>query len=110
AAALISPANIGTAFGQLPRPDAIAAVDDNVGTSEGLHILAGTSPEALAEEAHEQRHDLRLEKYAPALKGRPTLLITADDGFREGSDAFTDALAPGGALVPVHFPTDHSYS
>lgn len=50
-AVLISGVDLHAAFGALPETSAAKAVDENVGTSAGLHILSGTSPEALAKEA-----------------------------------------------------------
>jgi uncharacterized protein len=108
--ALISPANIGSAFGLLPRSAAIAAVDENVGTSAGLHILAGTSPERLVSEVKSNAACWRLERHAQALAARPLLVITADDGFRASTEAFEQAVATSGQLTRLHFTTDHSYS
>jgi pimeloyl-ACP methyl ester carboxylesterase len=108
--ALLSPANIGTEFGLPPRRDAVGAVDENVGASEGLHILAGTSPEALAREASDNAATWRLERHAPGLAARPVLLITSDDGFTDGSNALSQALQATGSLTAAHFATDHSYS
>lgn len=110
AAALISPANIGSAFGMLPRAEAISAVDDNVGTSEGLHILAGTSPEQLASEVNNKADLWQLERHVPALATRPVLLITSDDGFAEGCEAFARGIKPAGGLTRHHMATNHSYS
>jgi len=108
--ALISPANIGRAFGLLPRSEAIDAVDENVGTSDGLHILAGTSPEQLATEVGDNSDLWRMERHARALSARPVLLVTSDDGFGEGCEAFARELAPGSRLTRAHMSTDHSYS
>jgi hypothetical protein len=58
-------------FGVTDKDDAIAAVDENVGTSDGLHILAGTSPKALAEEAVDDAEAGSLQTYAPALADGP---------------------------------------
>jgi pimeloyl-ACP methyl ester carboxylesterase len=109
-AALISGVDLGMAFG---RPEqGRAGVDDNVGFTAGLHILQGTSAKSLAEEARANADWWRLANYAARLAARPMLLVTADDGFADGSDALADAIhALQGALVSrEHFPTDHSYS
>jgi len=108
--ALISPANVGVALGLLPRIQAVSVIDDNVGTSEGLHILSGTSPQVLASEASANTETWRLENHAPVLASRPLLLITSDDGFSEGSAALALATSRTGSLTQAHFPTDHSYS
>jgi hypothetical protein len=110
-AALISGVDLGRAFGTAHHGDA-ADIDDNVGISAGLHILAGTSTAALAEEAHKNAYQWSLMSYASRLVGRPLLLITSDDGFASGSDALANAVqATGGqGLLRAHFETDHSYS
>jgi pimeloyl-ACP methyl ester carboxylesterase len=111
-AGLISAVALGPVFGDPRRERAASIVDDNVGSSRGLHILAGTSPTLLAEEAGENAREWCLEAYAEALSRRPVLLLTSDDGFASGSDALARAidLAAGGDLRRAHFPTDHSYS
>jgi pimeloyl-ACP methyl ester carboxylesterase len=109
---LISGVDLGADFGALPKDHAAAVVDDNVGTSDGLHILSGTSPEALAEEAKTDAERLRLVNHAGQLATRPLLLITSEDGFAAGSDALAGAIVEIGndSLSLAHFTTDHSYS
>jgi dienelactone hydrolase len=111
-AGLISGVAIGPVFGASEKGDAAALVDENVGASDGLHILAGTSPQALASEAADNADAWSLETYAPALAGRPLLLITSDDGFRTGSDDLGRAIGRSGSsgVRLAHFQTDHSYS
>ncbi|WP_240320932.1 alpha/beta hydrolase family protein [Sphingomonas crusticola] len=111
-AGLLSGVALGPVFGAADKDRAVAVVDENVGTSEGLHILSGTSPGRLADEAGARSDQWRLETFAPALAGRPLLLVTSDDGFAPGSDALARAVARcgGGKLRQAHFPTDHSYS
>lgn len=111
AVALISAADLGSAFGDVPFDHAVAIVDENVGTSTGLHILAGTSPQALAAEASREAPRWHLGNFAPRLAGRPVLICTSDDGFIAGSDELADAMdGPSASLERAHFPTDHSYS
>jgi pimeloyl-ACP methyl ester carboxylesterase len=110
AAALISAADLGSAFGDLPNDHAIAIVDENVGNSMGLHILSGTSPQLLAAEAARNADRWRLANFARKLSGRPLLLCTSDDGFAPGSDALASAIGASGSLSRAHFATDHSYS
>lgn len=109
--ALISGVDLGQAFGRGSRNDAII-VDDNVGASAGLHILAGTSPQDLVEEARAKSEEWRLTSYVDGLAGRPILLLTADDGFADGSNALADAISgkSGIHLQQRHFRDDHSYS
>jgi pimeloyl-ACP methyl ester carboxylesterase len=110
AAALISAADLGSAFGDLPNNRAAASVDENVGTSMGLHILSGTSPEALAAEAASNAERWRLANFAAELAGRPLLLCSSDDGFTPGADALASGIGTNRRLSRAHFATDHSYS
>lgn len=109
-AALISGVDLGMAFGKPTQGQ--TEVDENVGITAGLHILQGTSAQTLADEAKANAEGWRLTNYAARLATCPILLVTADDGFAEGSDALADAiLAGGGQLVSrANFSTDHSYS
>ena len=111
-ACLISAVDLGKAFGMPSRDEAEEAIDDNVGFGDGLHILSGTSPHALAAEATENAARWRLDALASKLAHRPLLLITSDDGFVSGSDALARAMEQlGGAeLERLHLATDHSYS
>jgi len=47
-----------------------------------------------------------------ALKNRPALVVTSDDGLAPGNDAFAAALRFAGdsRVATLHLPTDHSYS
>lgn len=112
AAGLISGADLGEAFGRSPKARGAAAIDDNVGTSDGLHILSGTSPDALAEEAEKNAGRWSLKNFARQLAGRPLLLITSGDGFAPGSDTLGRAVEAidSHELSRAHFVTDHSYS
>jgi pimeloyl-ACP methyl ester carboxylesterase len=111
-AGLISGVAIGPEFGRPYGRDLAAVIDENVGTSEGLHILSGTSPSRLAEEASHKAEGWSLERFAPELADRPLLLVTSDDGFAAGSAALAAAVrqSSGEKLRLAHFPTDHSYS
>ncbi len=111
-AGLISGVAVGPVFGASEKDDAIAAVDENVGASDGLHILAGTSTEILADEAAANARAWSLDTYAGALAGRSLLLITSDDGCRAGSDALARTIGrfPCDGVRLAHFATDHSYS
>jgi pimeloyl-ACP methyl ester carboxylesterase len=110
--ALISGVDLGRAFGDGHSDRSTARVDENVGVSAGLHILAGTSPPKLANEARINADRWRLTNYAPHLADRPVLIVTADDGFAAGSDALAHALRAfdGVQLTHCHFAADHSYS
>jgi pimeloyl-ACP methyl ester carboxylesterase len=107
--ALISGVDLGQSFG-IDR--STARVDENVGASAGLHILTGTSPQALADEARRNADRWRLTNYAARLADRPVLMATSDDGFAAGSDALARDIrdVDGARLTTGHFATDHSYS
>jgi pimeloyl-ACP methyl ester carboxylesterase len=110
-AVLISGVDLGNSFGSEDKRRAAAEIDENVGSSAGLHILAGTSPLALADEARANAEQWSLRNYAVRIAGRPLLLATADDGFAADIDALADALRRTAQDVLVrHFSTDHSYS
>ena len=112
ATGMISAADMGPVIGGLPRAVAAKAVDDNIGTSAGMHALAGTSPEALADEAIAHADDWDFTRWASALSRRPLLLVTSDDGLAGGSNALAKAAraAGGTGVSEVHIATDHSYS
>ena len=65
------------------RPE--ARINKNVGFGTGLHVLAGTSLEALAEEARAHAWRWQLTNYASRLAGRPLLIVTTDGGFASDS-------------------------
>jgi uncharacterized protein len=50
--------------------------------------------------------------FAPQLKSRPFLILTANDGLTENNNRLAAALkkAGDGDIDQVHMPTDHSYS
>ena len=110
--ALISGVDLGQAFGDRHGDRSTARVDENVGVSAGLHILAGTSPAKLAHEACSNADQWRLTNYAPRLADRPVLIVTADDGFAAGTDALAHAIQAfsNAQLTQCHFAADHSYS
>ncbi|MBY9063098.1 alpha/beta hydrolase [Sphingomonas yunnanensis] len=109
--ALLSGVDLGEAFGRGDRSD-VGAIDSNVGVSAGLHILAGTSPDALAREARDHASEWSLASYAAALVSRPVLLISSDDGLAQGSDSLADTIEcrGGTSLGRTHLADDHSYS
>lgn len=112
AACLLSGVDLGSAFGSPSRTVGVAAVDENVGFSDGLHILSGTSAATLAAEAAHRASSWRLDSLAAKLADRPLLLVTSDDGFAASSDALGQAVESFGSdkLSRAHFATDHSYS
>jgi pimeloyl-ACP methyl ester carboxylesterase len=109
AAGLISAGDVGL-IGTAPRAMAVKLVDDNIGTSDGMHTLAA-SPESLADEAIRNAKAYAMINDAPGLAKHPLLLVTSDDGLKGGSDALAKAIGDGAApITQVHLSTDHSYS
>ena len=95
ATATISAANIGPTIGGLPRGTAAKVVDDNIGTTAGMHTLAGTSPDALGEEAIQGVQTLDFTAGAATLARHPLLLVTSDDGLAANSADLAAACARG---------------
>lgn len=109
--AVISAADLGLAFGG-GGSQATSAVDDNIGFSAGLHILAHATPSTLAEEAHQYADCWNITKYAAVLKDRPSLVITSEDNFAShGDNLYSTIQGLGGTKVTrAHFASDHAYS
>jgi uncharacterized protein len=79
---------------------------------EGMAPLAGCTPEGLARETLSNAAHWSFLAKVDALKSRPALVVTSDDGLAPGSDAFAAALRAAGdsRVTALHLPTDHSYS
>jgi uncharacterized protein len=79
---------------------------------EGMAPLAGCTPESLAREMLANAAHWKFLAKASALKNRPVLVVTSDDGLASANDAFTAALEKAGndGVTKLHLPTDHSYS
>jgi acetyl esterase/lipase len=81
------------------------------GFREDAIPLAGTSAETLIGELKAHGAAWDFVNFAPALKSRPVLLVTSDDGLAPDAARLAEALRKaGGAVSESHFPTDHSYS
>jgi acetyl esterase/lipase len=73
--------------------------------------LAGTTADALMDELAAHGAGWGFVTLAPALKSRPVLLVTSDDGLVPDNARLAAALRKaGGAVSETHFPTDHAYS
>jgi len=96
----------------LPRKTATQAIDQNIGGPLGLHVLAGASADALAEEMVAAGKSWGFAQDAKAISGRPLLIVTADDGYASQSQALADTVeTKDGAQVQIlHLSADHSYS
>jgi pimeloyl-ACP methyl ester carboxylesterase len=79
---------------------------------EGMAPLAGCTPEGLARETLANAAKWSFLSKVDALRNRPALIVTSDDGLAPGNDAFAAALRSAGdvRVTTLHLPTDHSYS
>jgi pimeloyl-ACP methyl ester carboxylesterase len=115
AVGLISAADLGGRFSApVPKesePATIKALSEGY-AREGMAPLAGCTPEGLARETLANAAHWSFMAKVDALKGRPALVITSDDGLAPGSAGFAAALLQAGNtwVRAVHLPTDHSYS
>ena len=115
AVGLISAADLGGRIPQpLPKerePAAIQALSAGY-AREGMAPLSGCTPEGLARETIANGAKWSFESKTDALKSRPVLVITSDDGLAPANTAFAAALRKAGnsRVTTLHLPTDHSYS
>jgi uncharacterized protein len=115
AVGLISAADLGGRIPQpLPKdrePAAIQALSAGY-AREGMAPLAGCTPDGLARETLANAAQWSFQSKAAALKSRPVLIVTSDDGLAPANAAFAVALRNGGndRVTTLHLPTDHSYS
>jgi pimeloyl-ACP methyl ester carboxylesterase len=93
------------------EPQVIASVSKGL-ADEGMAPLAGCTPESLAKETVAHADEWRFPTKAEALKTRPVLIVTSDDGLAPSNDAFAALLRKDGdtRVTTTHFATDHSYS
>jgi acetyl esterase/lipase len=75
-------------------------------------IPLATTPEALIDEMLANAAKMDFVDFAPALKSRPALIITADDGLTPDNQRLAAALKSAGDadVTEEHMATDHSYS
>lgn len=113
--AMISAADIS---GQIPadlpksaEPQVIEGLGKTL-AAEGMAPLAGCTPAGLAQDALTHAGEWRFLNRVDALKTRPVLVVTSDDGLAPGNEAFTAALRASGdkRVKSMHLATDHSYS
>jgi uncharacterized protein len=74
--------------------------------------LAGTSPEALLDEAKKNAAAWDLVAHASLWNSRPVLVVEADDFLHADDVAIANAVrkVPSGQITEVQMPTDHAYS
>jgi hypothetical protein len=71
--------------------------------------LRGTTAGILVKELQSHTQEWDLVTLAPLWRGRPVLIVSADDRFRDEDDAVAAAADPA-QLHTVHLSTDHAYS
>jgi pimeloyl-ACP methyl ester carboxylesterase len=112
---LISAADMGANVPQpLPaeREPALRMLLSTGYAAEGMAPLAGCTPEGLARETIAHASEWRFLSKLGALKARPALIVTSDDGLTPANAAFAAALRKAGnqPVTTLHLATDHAYS
>ncbi|HET6553946.1 MAG TPA: alpha/beta fold hydrolase [Dyella sp.] len=79
---------------------------------EGMAPLSGCTPDSLAQELSTHASAWAFRTKAQAIKDRPVLVMTSDDGLAPADDAFAAALRQAGntQVTSHHLSTDHAYS
>lgn len=79
---------------------------------ENVIPLAGTSADALMQEAAANAAQWDFVDYTPQLKSRPVLIVTANDGLTPDNMRLGKALRGAGDkdVNEIHMETDHPYS
>jgi pimeloyl-ACP methyl ester carboxylesterase len=79
---------------------------------ENVIPLAGTTADALMQEAAANASRWDFVDYTPELKNRPVLILTANDGLTQDNLRLAKALRAAGDkdVSDIHMETDHSYS
>ncbi|WP_229238306.1 alpha/beta hydrolase family protein [Dyella amyloliquefaciens] len=113
--AMISGADLAGELAQLQshgsKEDAIKAMGTSL-ADEGMAPLSGCTPNGLAQEVSDHASAWRFGAKAAAIKDRPVLVMTSDDGLAPVDDAFASALRQAGdtRVTTLHLATDHAYS
>jgi pimeloyl-ACP methyl ester carboxylesterase len=113
--ALISAADFG---GRIPQPlsrDGEQAEIKALSTAydrDGMEPLAGCTGEGLAREMLANAMQWSFTGKIEALKTRPLLIVSAEDAYARGNEAFASELRRAGntRVSTLHLPTDHAYS
>lgn len=115
AIAMISAADMGGVFEQMAahgsRQSALHDMSVGLG-SESMAPLSGCTADGLAKELADHAPVWVFQSKVDALKGRPALIVTSDDGLTSANEAFAVSLRKAGntQVTTVHFATDHAYS
>jgi pimeloyl-ACP methyl ester carboxylesterase len=112
---LISAADMGARIPQpLPKEkeDATIKAMSAAYAREGMAPLAGCTPEGLARETLANAAQWNFLTKVEALKSRPALIVSSDDGLAPANAAFAAALHKAGndRVTTLHLATDHAYS
>jgi len=77
-----------------------------------MESLAGVTAQSMAAERETHLQEMRLIDTADGLKGKPLLVLSADDGLAPGTDALVTAIrgAGGQGVKAEHVATDHVWS
>ena len=113
--AMISAADMSGAFEQMRAKKSPAEALHEMSTDlaeNGMAPLSGCTPGGLAKELADHASSWAFQSKVGALKDRPVLVVTSDDGLADANDAFAKALRQAGdtQVTSAHFPTDHAYS
>jgi pimeloyl-ACP methyl ester carboxylesterase len=112
---LISAADAG---GRIPQPlpkDRQQAAVNALSTAyerQGMEPLNGCTAEGLAHEMLGNASQWSFMSKLGELKSRPMLIVTSDDPYARGDEAFAAALRRAGnsRVATLHLATDHAYS
>ena len=107
---MISAWDIGAAGAHFAEPE-FRKKQLETGFAEEV-IPLNTTPDALMDEMVANAAKWDFVDYAPDLKSRPVLILTADDGLTPDNQRLAKSLkaAGNGDVVEEHMATDHSYS
>jgi pimeloyl-ACP methyl ester carboxylesterase len=113
--ALISAADLGGRIPQpLPREREPAAIQrlSVAYVQEGMAPLAGCTPEGLARDTLDHATQWSFLSKVDALKHRPVMIVSSNDAYAAGDNAFAAALRSAGndQVMRLHLQTDHVYS
>jgi pimeloyl-ACP methyl ester carboxylesterase len=116
---IISAADLG---GRIPlplpkerQPVAIKALSAALSAAydrEGMDPISGVTPEELAHDTLANAARWSFMAKVGSLKSRPALIVTSDDAYARGDEAFAVALRRAGnsRVATLHLHTDHVYS
>ncbi len=113
--ALISAADIGGRIPLLLPKEAEPAATRALSAAydrEGMAPLSGCTSEGLAHETLANAAQWRFLGKVSSLRSRPALIVTSNDAYARGDQAFASALRHAGnnRVATLHLATDHVYS